>query len=170
MCGDLPIQASSELGGDEGSTCGHKLQPRLKLTLHCRRLPAEEGPNSLGLQPFHTATGYCGVRITDSHVHGRYAAGDDRVGTRRRASHMVARFKGDIERRTVGTGARFSESDNLGVVFSRRLGKALTHDLAVLNDDGPDRRVGTRGAESLTREGDGPSHVVHGPSPSNSRP
>ena len=128
------------------------------------------GSNSLGLQPLKAATGKGRVRVEDGNLYGGYAGLDDRVGTRRCASGMVARFEGDIERRTVGTGARFSESDNLGVVFSRRLGKALTHNLAVLYDYGPNRRIGTRGAEGPACEGNRPSHVVHGPSPSNSRP
>src|SRR3989442_5676577 len=93
-----------------------------------------------------------GIRIERTRNHLRHSGGEHRFRARRRRAVMRARLHRHEEHRSLRALAGRVERDHLGMRLALALVPALTHDLAVVDDDRAYDRVRIRGAAAALRE------------------
>ena len=74
---------------------------------------------------------------------------------------MAAGFQGSVQRSASSKGSGAFQCHGLRVLTSRRLCPAFRNNLAIADDDGAHRRVGTGGALCLPAQFDGTDHECH---------
>ena len=114
--------------------------------------------NARGAQLGSTTAIHARVRVAYGVNHAHDAGGDERIGTRRRAAMMAARFKRDVSRRTAGGTTCLAQREDFGMRFTGTRVEAPTDHHAIANDDAAHARIRCRGIKRAARLGNGLAH------------
>src|SRR3972149_11625394 len=93
-------------------------------------------------------------------MHHGDAGAPDGLGARRRAAMVRTRRQGHIEAGAAGSFCRGADGHDLCMSLSRWLGVPFTNNTAVLDKNGPHRRIRTGCPLSSLSELDSPRHIV----------